>query len=534
MRRWTWVVLLLILLLVAAIRIRVLDCPLERDEGEYAYVGQLMLQGVPPYTLAYTMKLPGTSAAYALIMAVFGQSAVAIHLGLLLVNVATIILVFLIGQKLFDPWLGVVAAAGFALLSVSPSVLGFWAHATHFVLLPAMLGVYMLVRKPVQEMLPIALGLAGVSMGLAFLMKQPGVFYIVFGGWWICWDQWRAVSPRQNTLRFGIFIAGAFLPLLLLCAVLLGCGVFGSFWFWTVDYARSYGTLSTPAGGWENFKHGFSNITTNNLWVWLTALGGLITVFLKKEKSRTRRAVTGLLVFSFLAVSPGLYFREHYFVLMLPVVALLAAAAVGFLRDLMDQAKFPAELKHGIPAALFIAGIAWSAFAQQDFFSVLTPQEISRKVYGDAPFIESIPVADYIQKHSGPSATVAVLGSEPEIYFLSRRHSATGYIYMYGLMEPQPYALQMQKEMIAEIEKAKPEYLVAVTVYESWLLRKDSSRAILDWYTAYSLKNYDVVGVIDISPDNLTQYRWDDQAVNYTPVSPSHLVIHRRKAAAGG
>lgn len=37
--------------------------PLERDEGEYAYAGQLMLQGIPPYQLAYNMKLPGTYAA---------------------------------------------------------------------------------------------------------------------------------------------------------------------------------------------------------------------------------------------------------------------------------------------------------------------------------------------------------------------------------------------------------------------------------------------------------------------------------------
>jgi len=45
----------------------------ERDEGEYADAGQLILQGVPPYTLAYNMKFSGTYAAYAVIMAIFGQ-----------------------------------------------------------------------------------------------------------------------------------------------------------------------------------------------------------------------------------------------------------------------------------------------------------------------------------------------------------------------------------------------------------------------------------------------------------------------------
>ena len=48
--------------------------PLERDEGEYAYAGQLMLQLIPPYQLAYNMKLPGIYAAYAVVLKLFGQT----------------------------------------------------------------------------------------------------------------------------------------------------------------------------------------------------------------------------------------------------------------------------------------------------------------------------------------------------------------------------------------------------------------------------------------------------------------------------
>lgn len=40
---------------------------------------------------------------------------------------------------------------------------------------------------------------------------------------------------------------------------------------------------------------------------------------------------------------------------------------------------------------------------------------------------------------------------------------------MCGLMENQPYALKMQKEMIGEIEAAKPRYLVFVNIFTSWL-----------------------------------------------------------------
>ena len=59
-----WTLAVIVFGVVLAIRIRLLGIPLERDEGEYAYAGQLMLQGIPPYKLAYNMKLPGIYAAY--------------------------------------------------------------------------------------------------------------------------------------------------------------------------------------------------------------------------------------------------------------------------------------------------------------------------------------------------------------------------------------------------------------------------------------------------------------------------------------
>src|SRR5260221_1462739 len=83
---WPWLAVLIVLLFVGFIRFRLLDMPLERDEGKYAYAGQLILQGIPPYELAYNMKLPGTYFAYALGMAVFGQNKAGNSLTLLVVD----------------------------------------------------------------------------------------------------------------------------------------------------------------------------------------------------------------------------------------------------------------------------------------------------------------------------------------------------------------------------------------------------------------------------------------------------------------
>src|SRR5438445_8075949 len=142
-----WILAAIVFGVIIAIRIRLLGIPLERDEGEYAYAGQLILQGIPPYKLAYNMKFPGTYAAYAVIMSIFGQTVTGIHLGLLLVNAATVALVFLLGRKLMNSTAGIAAAASYAVLSVSPSVLGFAGHATHFAMLPVLAGALILLHE---------------------------------------------------------------------------------------------------------------------------------------------------------------------------------------------------------------------------------------------------------------------------------------------------------------------------------------------------------------------------------------------------
>src|SRR5258707_6472276 len=95
-----WIIVGLAMLFVFAIRWRLREMPLERDEGEYAYAGQLILQGIPPYELAYNMKLPGTYVAYAAILRTFGETAAGIHVRLLLVNAGTTLLMFFLARQL--------------------------------------------------------------------------------------------------------------------------------------------------------------------------------------------------------------------------------------------------------------------------------------------------------------------------------------------------------------------------------------------------------------------------------------------------
>jgi hypothetical protein len=118
-RHWTWWFMVLVLVVVAAVRLRLLNFPLERDEGEYAYSGQLMLQGIPPYQLAYNMKFPGTYAAYAVIMALFGQTPAGIHFGVLCMTTLTALMLFWLGRQILDWTAGMVATTAYAVMAAS-------------------------------------------------------------------------------------------------------------------------------------------------------------------------------------------------------------------------------------------------------------------------------------------------------------------------------------------------------------------------------------------------------------------------------
>ena len=195
--------------MVAAIRIRLLNLPLERDEGEYACGGRLILQGVPPYQEVYSMKWPGVFTAYALIMGIFGQTTGGIHTGLILINLATAALIFLLARRVCGDTAGVVAVGTYALLSISPATHGLAAHATHFVMLFALGGI-VLLQKLDDQTPPARVFFAGLLLGLAALMKQSGVAFGLFGVVWIVWCEFsgtdRGFAPSGDAP--GLFVAG--------------------------------------------------------------------------------------------------------------------------------------------------------------------------------------------------------------------------------------------------------------------------------------------------------------------------------------
>ncbi len=529
-REWWWFLAIAVIMLGAAwLRWHLLAVPLERDEGEYAYGGQLLLQGVPPYQLLYSMKLPGIYAAYALVLALFGQDQTGVHLGLLAVNLMTIALVALLARRVAGPWAGIGAGAVFAVLSMGQPVQGVFANAEHFVLLPALAGLLTLMLA-VDGKRPWLILLSGVLLGLGVLVKQHGVLFVIFGVLYLFRERWLVRGRLEAGLRQGMLLVGAaLLPYLCTSLLLLKAGVFPQFWFWTVEYARAYATQLSWAAAWSNLSDRAETIVAASPLLWLAVAVGCILALVSARQRQHRFFIVGLACASLLAVCPGLFFRPHYFILLLPAAALLAGIGLASLGEWIVGRQRPWQAA-GMTVLLIALGLGQALYQQRQFLFVSSPAQASSDTYWPNPFNESPAIARFLREHSRPTDTIAIIGSEPQIFFYSGRRSATGYIYMYPLMEGHEFALTMQQRLIAEVEKAAPEYLIFVRNPLSWLQRPTSHTLIYEWFTHY-VEGYQQVGLIEIF-DKSTTYTWFSE-VRRQPATQYWIEVLRKKGGSG-
>ena len=581
-RRWILAGLILTLVFNFAIRWHLRALPLERDEGEYAYAGQLILQGILPYKLAFNMKFPGTYFMYALLMAIFGQSVAGIHAGIILVTSLTALLVFFVGRKLMSESGALIATVIYVCLAALPRAAGLAGHATHFVSLFVCAGISALLMGR-KGNLSLWWFFSGIGFGLAILMKQHAVFFPLFILVWFLWNGLQKETPRKLASIAFLFCAGCILPFLAIAIVFACAGLWHAFIFWTFGYARQYVSMLPLRAAPGQFAAGFDPVFESGIWVWIFGIAGLVclgwrvSIFgrhtciepevpsphpyplpshpMGAEREQPPKAArnlqdyrqvselwnlsnseSALPVLMFLAglaaTIPGFYFRNHYFLMAMPGLALLNAAFVLTITRAFKD-RFHRAWLNWLPLCLTMFIIGDLLVNNAGMWFDRTPVQLSRELYPGNPFPESIQIADYLKRHTSRSETIAVLGSEPQIFFLSDRHSASGYIYMYSLTEPQPLAQQMGKEFMSQIETARPAYVVSVNTPLSWysLITPSSFRYrsnIQDWWADYST-NYELAGAVKTPPGEPSQFFWNEESLNGSIATNSDVLIYRRK-----
>ena len=181
-----------------------------------------------------------------------------------------------------------------------------------------------------------------------------------------------------------------------------------------------------------------------------------------------------------------------------------------------------------ISLVAFAVLLSISIQSNADYLFVRSAELSSKKIYRLNPFVESIEIGKFLQQNTSSTDKIAILGSEPQILFYANRYSASRHIYSYNLVEDQPYASTMQREMAKEIEINKPKYILYVNIDVSWLLRPTSDQFIFKWANEYLSANYKTVGIINVLPSSISRLATKGQLLNFKPKSKELIFIYER------
>ena len=151
----------------------------------------------------------------------------------------------------------------------------------------------------------------------------------------------------------------------------------------------------------------------------LAGWGFLALIIDPKAKSRAFSFAGTLVTFSILAIIPDFIFFRTYFVLVLPAISLLIGLGLSSMGRLLANAGQSAA--NLIPVPSFCLPSASQFIHQRLFLFRVDPVMASRLTYGTNPFPESLKIAQYLKEHTSSEDSIAVLGSEPQIYFYAHR-----------------------------------------------------------------------------------------------------------------
>ena len=513
--------------IIQVARLNLASLPFERDEGSYSYMGQLLLEGKKPYSYFYEMKLPGIFYCYAAIVALFGKTLEGVHIGFLFVTLASTVLTFLIGRQLFDNRAAAAAAISFSILTLTKFASGFAAQAEHLVVFWALAGLYFTLRG-IQSGKWLDYLIAGILLGMSFLIKQSGAFFALGTGIFVVSNYLKPFDIKA-ILRSGVLmVAGFAMALALFLGLIASQGGWNDMVFWVIEFPKIYISALSFDFGMQLLQGTFDAVTRDHIGLWYFSIIGLLLVWFTSLELYKKVGVSVLLFLSFFSTAPGLRFYGHYFLQMMPAVALLIAAMIYAVGEL-SLARLKSSIGGTAAFAFFLLYCAVNINKQNSYYFSPNQFEILRTVYGDNPFLESKVVADKIKSVAKADDQLLVLGSEPQINFYAQLHTPTRHSFIGFTSGMSDSAKNWRQEVKKEVEEAKPRFIVFVNHPFSWSLPKESDQELFKWGYSYMLQNYEIMGIADILPGARPSYVWDQAVLNYRPKSEKYMLVFKRK-----
>ena len=458
--------------------------PFEGDEGVYGTVAQGILGGKIPYRDLFDHKPPFIYFWYVFSFQIFGEDIVAPRLMSALVWSLTTLVIYKQAALLFGREVGVVAALFFA-LSSSLVVLQAGANTEAFMLLPLTLSLYALTHAMRGNGSGWLLA-AGTFGALAVLTKQVAGLNLaagtlILGALFL--REYGASEAFRSVAKISVgFVAVVGLALVPFILV----GAFDDFIYANWTYNRLY-VAEEPL----NLERLATDIL--GLRFLLVSAGPLILLSILGLLAATRSSKwDGLLLGGWLAAGfAGIFLSgrafPHYYVSLLPTLAILSAVGVPMLRT--------PRMSSRVFTGMVLVSASICLLVNVNIYMQPTPEaKHSLRFARSNPELQNRApqLGAYIASITAPDETIYNYGRESQVYFYADRLPATRFMYNRSFFLDPPTI----DEAIAELRVSKPPVVLdsaSLRADPSWA--EDHPPAIQEWLD----EEYTYVGQVEFA-----------------------------------
>ncbi|MBL7918310.1 MAG: hypothetical protein JNM96_07915 [Bacteroidia bacterium] len=374
--------------------------------------------------------------------------------------------------------------------------------------------------------------LMGFSMGCAFMVKTSGVFLALWGGLLIITD-FLFSKPRLWKMfwkQMVMYAVGGFSIIIIMFLIIYMKGSFKEMIYWAYEHPKQYVSSMPFEEGVKYFKYTRDAILQNYKLFWYHSLFALVLCLFPSINIKYKILGITLLGFSFLTIVPGYYFYGHYWIQTIPGLSLVAGLTVYSILSIINNTL---NFKKPIIKWIYLVVFCFLTFNHvsglKSYYYHPNYERILRAVYGNNPFPESWEIANYINSNSKPEDNIVLLGSEPQIYFYTKKKSPSRHAYFTSIVNNVKDHKEWQREFARDTEKAKPKFVIFFNHPLSLLVQPNTDKYVFDWANKFITENYQIIGVVDMIEGQQSVYVWREQLNNYKPVSQNLIYIYERK-----
>lgn len=440
---------------------------IDTDEGLYMVQAEAWLEGRGwPLVAVWDMHPVGAPILFAAVMALFGPSVAAIRLLGLVAATATAANLYAMARRLYLPG-GVGLAAGVLYLGMTNRFNGL-ATNTEILFAPFITAAIALALRAAVGAVDAGIAPAwrtlagtGLLVGIALVIKPVAIpegcfaFAVLTLPAW-----WRGVIRLGRLMAMApIYALLCLAPTLVLAACYAAIGAFDPFWnaVFAAPFRYAEGRLPAADAAWL--------VAASALFLLWPFAAAVIAVL--RPALAPRAVLFGICWFGFATLAvmlPG-YYYNHYFLIWMPPLALLAACGLWYLA----QRLWPTRV--GLALAVMLALVAIDSWADRTAVRMYSGTSIR---FPD-PVGE---VAAALAHAVPPQASVFIANYHPLVYLLAEARAPSRYVFPAQLTgEFGDVAGEDMDKEVARILAAHPAAIVVDRGW--WLAMRPSVRAML-------------------------------------------------------